>query len=48
MADIIEIKCGELLNLRKDLLRNEFTAKTNVGSITEQIILFATQTFTKL
>ena len=33
MADIIEIKCGELLDLRKVLLSNEFTAKSKKQNI---------------
>ena len=33
MADIIEIKCGELLDLRKVLLSNEFTAKSKKRNI---------------
>ena len=33
MADIIELKCGALLELRKNLLRNEFTAKSKKQNI---------------
>ena len=36
MADIIEIKSGELLNLRKLLLKNEFTAKSKKRNISLQ------------